>query len=125
MAKKISKMRLNAAIHQGFRCCYCGLPMWEADPLPFAAQYNLTKRQVRLLQCTAEHLCARSDGGFDERENIAAACQYCNAHRHFAKNPKKPEQFRAYVQKKMKRGAWLAATLPKRLIGSSQIATGT
>lgn len=120
MTKTLKKKRHNAATRQDFRCYYCGLPMWEKDPHSFAEQYILTSKQAQLLLCTAEHLRARSDGGSDGDENIAAACQFCNKHRHIGKSPKPPEQFRVYVHARMQKGAWLVPLLPMTLIGSSR-----
>ncbi|WP_424973218.1 HNH endonuclease [Dinoroseobacter sp. S76] len=103
---KIRKAKMRA---QKGRCFYCRLPMWDKnnksphwpterfDPLP------------KELQCTAEHLLAKSEGGRDEPRNIVAACRFCNEARHRCKTPKSPSDHRAHVRKRMAKGRWLAA----------------
>ncbi len=44
---------------QGGRCAYCHTVLARAD-------------------ATADHIKPRSEGGTDERKNIAAACHWCN-----------------------------------------------
>jgi len=85
--KRIPRYRSAAFAAQDGRCYYCSQPMWHKDPEGFCAQYNLTSGDVRFLQCTAEHLRARKDGGRDTAENIAAACLWCNRGRHQRRKP--------------------------------------
>lgn len=112
MTSTISRIRLRAAVSQGFRCYYCGLPMWDANPADFAATHRLSPGQIPLLRCTAEHLHARVDGGGNTSDNIAAACWFCNRHRHMARKPLPSQQYRVRVERKMRQGKWLAAILP-------------
>lgn len=58
------------------------------------------------LQCTAEHLVARGEGGPDCDANIVAACAHCNRTRHKRISLPKPEAYRQDVAKRVKRGAW-------------------
>jgi len=113
------RQRLHAATHQGHRCFYCGLPMWLDDPQSFAAKHGLSLRQAIHLQCTAEHLQARSEGGDNRRQNIVAACRYCNSHRHKARQPLAPRELRARVAKAMHCGCWIAGILPGAFVRES------
>lgn len=106
MSKSLNRTRARAFSHQDGRCTYCSRPMWISDPQRFAVQQNLTNKQAQRFQCTAEHLFARKDGGDDSRSNIAAACRYCNMHRHMRKAELTPEQFRALVHARLERGRW-------------------
>jgi HNH endonuclease len=112
MSVRLANLRRQAATMQRFRCFYCNLPMWERDSSSLAEAFSLSTRQLRLLQCTAEHLHPRSEGGRDSTQNIVAACHFCNRGRHARKTPMQPEQYRARVRSRMARGQWLAAMLP-------------
>ena len=93
MTSKIARLRDAAARRQGGRCCYCGQPMLPASaPGP--------------LRCTAEHLVARSAGGGDTAENIAAACWYCNTRRHSRRTPPAPGLFREQVRRRLGEQRW-------------------
>ena len=92
---------------QGGRCYYCRCAMWHGDELgAFRQRYSLTKRQARKLQCTAEHITARCDGGTDVMGNIAAACLRCNTGRHSRKKPPQSSAFVAYVVRRVSRRKW-------------------
>jgi 5-methylcytosine-specific restriction endonuclease McrA len=107
MARSLSKNRLKALQLQGGRCFYCGVLMWAENPEAFARAYALTSRLTRWLQCTAEHLQARQDGGRDSIKNIAAACRVCNHRRHAQRKiAPTPEDYRALVRKRVSRKAW-------------------
>lgn len=82
MPNAVSSHRLFAFNHQKGRCYYCGTRMWLANPKPFAAHNGITIPQAKRIQCTAEHLIARKDGGGNDRANIVAACRFCNQTRH-------------------------------------------
>lgn len=82
MAGTLARLRRQAFAAQDGRCFYCCLPMWERNGRAFARRYGLTKRMTRCLRCTAEHLLARQDQGKDVKENIVAACSWCNQQRH-------------------------------------------
>ncbi|WP_363168790.1 hypothetical protein [uncultured Lamprocystis sp.] len=43
-------------------------------------------------------MVARQDGGSCSRENIAAACRFCNSNRHRRKDPPNPDVYRQFVQ---------------------------
>lgn len=105
----LKNIRRRKMLAQEGRCYYCGLPMWDAaldHPLPATGNAG---RRPRALQCTAEHLLPRSEGGADTAENIVAACLFCNSARHQRKRPPTPEAYRVYVQRRMAAGRWLAA----------------
>ncbi|NDZ12027.1 hypothetical protein C7T35_15520 [Variovorax sp. WS11] len=62
MKSRLQKYRTSAIQAQRGRCIYCRQPMGR--------------------DATAEHLCARQDGGTDRKGNIVAACRRCNHRRH-------------------------------------------
>ena len=83
--------------------------MCEANELQkFTALHGLTPKLAGQLRCTAEHLKARQDGGGDSRENIVAACRWCNHRRHLNRSNRAPsaDQYRLRVQRRMAAGAW-------------------
>ncbi|MGX5652531.1 HNH endonuclease [Hydrogenophaga borbori] len=96
MAKKLQRSRLLAYQSQAGLCFYCGLRMWLHD-----------QGGPSQLQCTAEHLVARSCGGTDASSNIVAACWHCNHTRHKRKHPPEPDVYRAEVRARVQRGRWL------------------
>ena len=75
-------LRQRAADLQGYRCYYCGFPIWETDVSAFAKRYAITERAARRFRSTAEHVQALGDGGKTNAENIVAACIFCNKTRH-------------------------------------------
>lgn len=107
MGKSVSKLRSRAHQSQGGRCFYCSVMMWTDDCIDFANRHGLTPSLARWLQCTAEHLHPRQEGGRDSAENIAAACRYCNLRRHARrrKTPT-PEEYRSFVRNRVSRKAW-------------------
>ncbi|WP_373322438.1 HNH endonuclease [Vogesella indigofera] len=80
--------------------------MWESDCLSFAQSHSISPRSAKLLKATAEHLQARCDGGQDARQNIVAACHYCNQKRHHRKTPPSPNDYRELVQRRLAKGGW-------------------
>ena len=106
MSNPLAVPRFNAYCLQGSRCFYCGLPTCLNNFSDFAAKHSLTVRQAKRLQCTAEHLQARKDGGADGKSNIVAACWTCNQGRHRRKNPLSPGLHKEYVQKRVRAGRW-------------------
>lgn len=106
MSTSLSKLRHQAFLEQSGCCIYCDRPMWENNPEAFARTHRITPRQAQAFQCTAEHLKARQDGGKDSRQNIVAACRYCNQHRHRLKQPPAPLTFRDRVQRLLNKGKW-------------------
>lgn len=106
---RLQTLRKFAFNTQNGRCFYCGLPMWESsDQAAFASRFKISKKLMPWCQSTAEHLCAQQDGGKDVRENIAAACKFCNATRHKgrAANAPSPEQYKARIQRHVAQGKW-------------------
>ena len=107
MAKSLSKIRSKALQFQGGRCIYCGVPMWTDDCATFARCHGLSLRIARRLQCTAEHLQARQDGGRDSSGNIAAACRLCNHRRHAQRKiAPTPEEYGALVRRRVASRRW-------------------
>ncbi|WP_456969704.1 HNH endonuclease [Luteibacter sp. HA06] len=76
--------------------------MWFSSP----SELGLRTKSSRPYQCTGEHLQARQDGGRDIKDNIVAACWYCNMHRHRVKKPRTPDDYRAYVRRRVSMGRW-------------------
>ncbi|PDS54575.1 restriction endonuclease [Rhizobium anhuiense] len=109
--KQTQYLRSKAAESQGWLCYYCQQPMWETDPKSFSARFGLTGRATLHYRCTAEHLKARCDGGRDAKENVVAACRYCNGNRHKRKRPKDPVSYRELVRSRMEQGRWRPITL--------------
>jgi len=108
MPNNLKNIRASAFLHQNGHCIYCDKLMWLSAPLHFAVQQKITTKQARLFQCTAEHLLARKDGGTNATANIAAACLFCNRHRHMRKTELTPVQFQMHVRKRIKQGRWQA-----------------
>lgn len=107
MGKSLSRFRLDAFRRQAGRCYYCTAPMWHGDWRTFAREYKLPERVCRHLQCTAEHLHARSAGGSDSRDNIVAACRFCNLRRHRGRNvAPTPSAFKMLVLRRVSAGRW-------------------
>lgn len=91
------------------------MPMWEDSPSELAIQLQVPTKRLLPLKSTAEHLQAKQDGGKDTRENIVAACLFCNRHRHMSKTPKDAVSYKAKVLARMARGHWTAALIPVQL----------
>lgn len=106
MPKTLQRVRASAYLRQHGRCIYCHSPMWLSEPSRFAAKHKLTVKQARRFQCTAEHLCAKKDGGSNLASNIAAACRFCNLRRHSRKAELTPEQFKIHVRTRIESGGW-------------------
>ena len=99
----LKKLRLSAFHAQQGRCFYCGARMW----LRCSSELGLRPQSSRSLQCTAEHLIARQDGGTDSHENIVAACALCNKRRHRRPGPAPaPQAYKALVQRRVVSGRW-------------------
>ena len=115
MGKSLLRFRLDAFRRQAGRCYYCTAPMWHEDCRAFAREYNLPERVCRQLQCTAEHLHARSDGGPDSRDNIVAACRWCNLRRHKGrKAAPSPGAFKTLVRRRLSLGRWHCSQILER-----------
>lgn len=115
MPNNLALVRKAAFRLQSQRCYYCYLPMWQGSPFSFASAHGLSLKQARLLQCTAEHLIARQDGGSNTRSNIVAACRHCNQTRHKRPTPLSPDQYRQLVQQRLGKGGWHSSCLLRKL----------
>ncbi|WP_416383216.1 HNH endonuclease [Marinobacter sp. F4218] len=80
--------------------------MWISDIKTFAANFSISVKQARHLQCTGEHLVAHSEGGKASSSNIVAACRFCNVKRHARSTPREPKEFADFVQSRLQKGAW-------------------
>jgi len=98
--------RLQAFKKQRGHCYYCDAPMWLEKLSEFAAKYRIRKKQAERFQCTAEHLIARKNGGTNARENIVAACWYCNSRRHRRQADLSPAEYWKVVMCFMERRTW-------------------
>ena len=107
MTHRLALLRHKAFSSQSHRCFYCHALMWETDPTDFMSQYSAPPNLVKKLQCTAEHLKPRSEGGQNVADNIVAACAFCNHTRHRAKKPLEPSLYFNRVQSRVARGHWL------------------
>ncbi len=106
--KRLKSLRALAFLAQSGRCYYCNLPMWLSSP----AELGLKAGNSRSIQCTAEHLLARQDGGQDTPENVVAAHARCNRGRHNRRGtPPSPDTFRTLVMRRVARGKWWPETL--------------
>ena len=112
LRSRLKELRLRAAVIQNYQCFYCAGPMWVSDPIGFAAKYSLSARQARLLQCTAEHLKPRCEGGSNVSCNVVAACLLCNSRRHRSLRPLDPQSFRKRVQWARLKGRWHTFVVP-------------
>ncbi|MCU4492630.1 HNH endonuclease [Acinetobacter guillouiae] len=105
-SSSIQKHRNQAFILQYGLCFYCHQPMWISENTSFISKYRLKPRKANLLQCTAEHLKARQDGGSNSAKNIVAACKFCNNTRHKSKNALDPELYGKHVRKRLLNNNW-------------------
>lgn len=104
--RQITRNRLSSFRRQEGRCVYCRVLMWLGDIKSFAASHPISQRAARPLQCTAEHLVPKSDGGGDDAANIVAACRRCNQTRHRHTVVPGPEPYGLDVQRRVGRGKW-------------------
>jgi 5-methylcytosine-specific restriction endonuclease McrA len=106
MSNKVQTIRLKAFQDQDGRCFYCNNLMWLTDKKDFALTHAISIKAAEPLKCTAEHLVASRDGGKNNRENIVAACRFCNQARHRRKNPPGPTRYKEFVQRRVSQGKW-------------------
>ncbi len=104
--KSLVTPRSHAFLKQDGFCYYCKQPMWVKDPLELSSKYELPLSKLKKLKCTGEHLVAFKDGGSSTKNNIVAACLYCNQQRHLRKTNPTPKQYEAMVQYRLSRGRW-------------------
>lgn len=124
MTRSISRARMLAFQRQQGRCCYCGMPMWLKTPDELTSRFAVTVRQAQILQCTAEHIHARCDGGGNAASNIAGSCRYCNHGRHARKIAPTHEGYRNMVRARVLQRRWhceslLALLPPAKLRGTN------
>ena len=113
--KSLYRTRVAAYHRQAGRCYYCGVLMWLSDASRFAAQHSLSCGVTRWLQCTAEHLKPRRDGGNDSPPNVVAACYCCNLRRHKGRNTAPtPDAYRNLVRRRVSRRGWHALPIFER-----------
>lgn len=111
MTRSTTKLR-KLAFHRQQGCCYyCGMPMWLISPDEITSNCSFTAGQANVLQCTAEHLLARCDGGRNTATNIAAACRYCNHGRHARKRALAPADYGNLVRARILQHKWHSAAL--------------
>jgi HNH endonuclease len=123
MTIPIARLRAAAYVAQRELCYYCQCKMCNGDPSEFARSYGMSIRQVWKIQCTAEHLTARQDGGTNVRSNIAAVCRHCNRLRHARKTPLSADRYRDYVRRRISRGKWARDIRPQDSALNSSIVT--
>lgn len=85
-----SEVRLSVFEAANWRCCYCGIRLWSNMSLAreshalFANEARMFVRNGRAMksrEATIEHIRKQIDGGGHERDNLAAACAWCNSSR--------------------------------------------
>jgi len=106
MSNSICKYRNSAFQSQSGLCYYCNDPMWITGQEQFAKKHHKTLHQARQNKCTGEHLIARQDGGKITKNNIVAACLFCNRTRHRMSKPLDPELYKAHVVRRVNKGRW-------------------
>ncbi|WP_354005685.1 HNH endonuclease signature motif containing protein [Desulfofustis limnaeus] len=111
----LQKSRNSAFLKQAGRCFYCNFPMWLDHKDDFAKVHKLSSREADRFRCTAEHLLARSESGKDTKDNIVAACLYCNQNRHRRKNPPTPNRYKEFITRRIKKGKWIPSQLRSRI----------
>jgi hypothetical protein len=107
--------RDRKAHEQHRRCFYCGFPMWSKRADGFARHFGITLKEADRFLCTTEHLLARCDGGTSRLDNIAAACKFCNSHRHRRAMAPTPERYRELVRGRVAKFKWHHPWLHKML----------
>lgn len=105
MAKSLIEARQAAYKRQAGLCFYCDCPL-ALDIDLYAQRYGVSASQAKRHKCTAEHLHARCDGGHNGKDNIVAACLFCNCTRHACSRPLDPSNFRMKVQRRMAQHRW-------------------
>lgn len=108
MARRTQSHRRKAFQQQDGCCYYCELPVWEVAPLVFSEIHRVPPRVAKWLRSTAEHVCARCDGGKDRKANIVSACLWCNSRRHQGRQHCAPDAstYRARVRQLVAAGKW-------------------
>ena len=95
---RIPTYRTAAFLAQRGLCFYCRQPM-----APASAQAAITR-------CTAEHLRPKVEMGRNQKDNLVAACWYCNHQRHAGRrNAQTPAEWATYVRYQVHCGRWPTA----------------
>lgn len=90
-------------------CCYCGCETYlpGRDPRPVVlARFGLVagapgvKKALRRRAATREHIVRKTEGGGDNRRNLALACHHCNVTR----NAAAPDEHRAAIARAIAAG---------------------
>ena len=105
-SNRLASFRIAQANKQNWLCFYCNFPMWDGDPAPFSKRYHLPIGLLDRFRCTAEHLEPRMDGGKDTKENLVAACEFCNQTRHKMRTVLSPTAYRQHVRRRIAAGKW-------------------
>lgn len=121
MSKTPIRSRQLAYQAQAGLCFYCRCAMWLSSPEELTKPYGITANQARNLQCTAEHLIPRSEGGSDMPGNIVAACRHCNTTRHKMRTPPDPDRYLAHVRTRIAKGRWHHSGIAKALTDALQL----
>ena len=104
---QLTNSRSAAYIAQGGYCCYCCLPMPEpGQHEAIAARLGLSPKIARAIECTAEHLHAKGEGGADGHANIVAAHRICNERRHRGHGSRTPEEMFNRAVMRAAAGGW-------------------
>ena len=117
MSTNLLKNRTAAFNHQSGRCCYCNFPLLTTVNHETATALGLSVAVAKRLKCTAEHLNPKSCRGGSGRDNIAAACHFCNQTRHRAKKVLSPENYKIYVRRRVSSGKWHPKELRRAFVG--------
>jgi hypothetical protein len=115
MSKQLYRSRQSAFAAQEGLCFYCRCAMWRRSPDELTKAYGISEKLAKKLQCTAEHLKPRGEGGGDATCNIVAACLHCNRTRHKRKSPPSPEHYLSIVRSRLAKGKWHPAGIAKVL----------
>ena len=119
MSKILSRSRKSACTGQAGLCFYCRCAMWVHSADELTQTYGITQKQAKKLQCTAEHLLPRSEGGSELPEIIVAACLHCNGARHKRKKPPTPYKYLALVRSRVADGRWHPREVTRAFHGAS------
>ena len=116
--KKRRQLRRQAFTKQACKCFYCQLPMWMhgQEQEHFASEHGLPAGLAKHLQCTAEHVVAQCDRGRDTKDNIVAACRWCNQLRHQGRSRSAPDSasYKKWVEKVVAQGKWHPVAVSSR-----------
>lgn len=109
-------------------CIYCGLPLRDpaiADAIVLGWFGNRpggpgSKKLLRYLRTTTEHLLRQADGGTQDASNLAQAHQYCNSSR----GERTVSEHRAYTLRSLSDGTHPLSTFQASAFQSSKARGG-